>query len=249
MLTIRKEQVAVFDKVALGEFEAETLEHLKEFTPKHSERLGDVGLRQVLRLGLEGSKKYGFTNRGPVRLYLECMFLLGSYFDQDPQFPWAIDILIDCQYSGQMTRAEALCKKTNHYVRKVFGPDRQHYREGVGRMDQLVGASASSGPGVEDALIEPLKNIFPQKCEYLGDAYLQKLVQWGIQSAKLLGLSTGKDISLFTCLGFMLGHGFATDPQFPWISATMKNTAAGTLNARVEQVYKQAQDYLQQTLV
>ena len=246
MFTIRKEQLEIFDKAAVGEFEAEMVKHLKEFNPKHSAALGDPGIRQVVRLGLKEARKYGFTDRGPVRLYLECMFFFGSYFDRDPQLPWATDILIDCQYSGQMSRANGLCSKTADYVRKVFGPEREYYLQAVRRMAQVsLEGSAAPAMNLEAVLMEKLKELFPQKCQYLGELTLRKLSQWGVQSAKPLALSSNSAVALLTVLGFMLGHGVITDPQFPWISAIMKDSAAGIPDARVEQVYKQTQDYLQ----
>jgi hypothetical protein len=247
MLTIRKEQLEVFDKAAIGQFEAETIQHLMEFSPKHSAALGDPGIRQVVRFGLKEAKKYGFTDRGPVRLYLECMYFFGSYFDQDLQLPWATDILIDCQYSGQLARANGLSDKTADYLRKVFGPEREYYLGAVSRMTQ-VSAEGSAAVNPEPLPIEKLKQLFPQKCQYIGESTLLKLTQWGIQSARLLALSTNEGVAHLTVLGFVLGHGFMADPQFPWISAILKDSAAGAPDARVGQVYKQTQDYLQQTL-
>jgi hypothetical protein len=249
MLTIRKEQLEVLDKAAVGDFEAEMVQHLKALNPNHCKMLGDSGVRQVVHLGLKEAKKYGLTNRGPVRLYLECMFFFGSYFDLDPQLPWVTDILIDCQYSSQTPRAKDLCNKTADFVSKVYGPEREFYLEAVQRMTQVsMEGQADPVAQLEDPLIQVLKELFPRKCQYLGESALRKLSQWSIQSAKPLAVYTNKAVALLTVLGFMLGHGVITDPQYPWISAKLKDSAAGTPDARVEQAYKQAQDYLQQTL-
>ena len=249
VFTIRKEQLQVLDKLAIDGFEAEMVQHLADLNPRHCEALKDSGVRQVVRVGIKEAKKYGFTNRGPVRLYLECMLFFGSYFDRDPQLPWATDILNDCQYSGQMPRARGLCDKTTDFVSKVFGPEREFYLQAVQRMpDVTVEASAAPAMRVETPLMSVLMELFPQKCKYLGESALHLLSRWGIQSAMSLAVPTNKGVALLTVLGFMLGHGVISDPQFPWISAILKDSGAGSPDARVEKAYKQTQDYLQQSL-
>jgi hypothetical protein len=248
MFTLRKEQFEIMDMAVVGQFEEEMLAHLSELNPKHSAHLGTPGLLQVIRLALQQSKTYGFTNRGPIRLYLDCMFFFGSYFDCDPQLPWANDILIDCQYTDQMLRAQDLWRKTTTYIDKVFGPERQHYLEAVGRMAVISAAAPLQAANRENALFELLNEVFPQKCEYLRESAIRKICQCGMQTARALTLYTDKSCALFTVLAFMLGHNFAADPQFPWAAAILNDPAAGTSDARIEKLYQQAQDYLQQTM-
>jgi len=249
MLTIRTEQLAVFDKTARAAFESEMLKHLPAFYPKHSEALGEKGLRQVVSLGLQHAKKYGLTSRGPVRTYLECMFLLGSQFDRDPQYPWATDILIDCQYSDQMKRAVALTNKTTDYVNKVFGAEHEFLLKAVRQMAALsADTSGGSSPLSESSLIDYLSQFFPEKCAYLGPAALRKFSEWAIQTAKRFGLSTTKSVTCFARVVFILGHGFAADPQFPWAALDVKNLAKGGPESSIEEVCKRAQEYLQKAL-
>src|SRR5207302_709278 len=71
MLEIRSEQITVFEQAALEAFEDEMVEHLKKFSPEHCEVMGEPRVRSVIQLGMARAKTYGFTNRGPVRFYLE----------------------------------------------------------------------------------------------------------------------------------------------------------------------------------
>src|SRR5271156_5932319 len=89
MWMIRQEQTEAFRQHHLHKFEDEMVEHLKKFSAQQCKKAGEPGVRQVIRLGLENAGKYGLTNRGPVRFYIELMFMFGSYFDSDPQYPWA----------------------------------------------------------------------------------------------------------------------------------------------------------------
>jgi hypothetical protein len=249
VLTIRNEQLEVFDKAVVGGFEVEMVQHLRAFNPKHCEHLGESSIRQIIRLGIQEAKKYGFTNRGPVRLYLECMFLLGSYFDRDPLYSRISDVLIDCQYSNQMSRAEDLCDKLQKYVAKVFGPSRAFQLLAVQRMAKVsVDDSALRSGNQGEVIVSSLKDFFPQKARFVGDSSLHALSEWGIKAVEPLAASTNTEVVLFTTLGFMLGRAFTADPQFPWISATLKDSTARTPDTRIAEVYKQTHSYLQQTL-
>jgi len=93
MLVIRDQQMQVFKDNAKKQFEAETIRHISRFAPKQYEILGEKTIGQIVRKGVERAEKHGFTNRGPVRFFVELMFMLGSDFDTDPQYPWVAEIL------------------------------------------------------------------------------------------------------------------------------------------------------------
>src|SRR5262245_45441568 len=88
-MRIRREQMEAFHTVALAAFEDEMVVHSKEFSPRLCEVIGEEQLRVALRAAMDQAGGYGFTNRGPVRLFIEMRFLFGSAFDTDPQYPWA----------------------------------------------------------------------------------------------------------------------------------------------------------------
>ena len=93
MLVIRDQQMQAFAQNAKKQFEAETVPHISRFAPRQFEILGEKTIGQIVSLGIERAEKYGFTNRGPVRFYIELMFMFGSDFDTDPQYPWAAELL------------------------------------------------------------------------------------------------------------------------------------------------------------
>jgi hypothetical protein len=124
MLEIREEQMAVFDQAARKSFEDEMVQHLAEFVPKQCEVIGEQQVRKVIQLGVERARIYSLTNRGPVRFYIELMFVFGSDFDTDPLLSWAAEILGDV-LTNQMAKAGRLYEKTNDYLEKVSGPRKQ----------------------------------------------------------------------------------------------------------------------------
>ena len=132
-MKIRKEQMAALDRATLKAFQDELVRHLRDFDPKHTKVLGEDGVRQVIRLGMERAAKYGLTNRGPIRLYIELMFLFGSDFDTDPWLPWAGACLSDPTIIDQMDRAEVLYEEMTTYLDAVAGPDNAYLIEALRR--------------------------------------------------------------------------------------------------------------------
>src|SRR6187431_1511713 len=108
MLTIRTAQFEALRAVPRGVFEDSMVAHLAKYAPKHCEVIGQDAVREAIRLGIDRARTYGLTNRGPVRFYLESMFMFGSDFDTDPQFSWATAILNDGRLSDQMAKADRL---------------------------------------------------------------------------------------------------------------------------------------------
>ena len=82
--------------------------------------MGGEWLKTLVNTGVSRARGHGFTLRGPLRLYLDLMFLFGSDFDTDPQYPWAGEVLKE--QGMEMERAAAL--------RRFQGGDEQDRRSG-----------------------------------------------------------------------------------------------------------------------
>jgi hypothetical protein len=163
MLTIRPEQYEVLRRTLLRQFEDEMVEHLDNFAPKHCEVIKESGIRTVIRLGVERAKEYGFTNRGPVRFYIELMFMFGSYFDTDPQYQWAGEVLNDRAVSDQMFRASGLHYKATDYVERVSGPNHVYSIEALRRLTRSAIESLAPGVDFQQTAALGLANLYPQK--------------------------------------------------------------------------------------
>src|ERR1035438_2811932 len=93
MLTIRKEQMAVFSEPAINDYVKRTAVHLKERFPEKCEALGEPKVHETVKYGIQRSASYGITTEGDVRRYIDLMLTFGPEFDQDPELPWAASIL------------------------------------------------------------------------------------------------------------------------------------------------------------
>jgi hypothetical protein len=249
MHIIRKEQMAVFQQAAFKDFEDQMVEHLKRFTPRHCEVMGEPAVRTVIRMGIERAMHYGFTNRGPVRFYIELMFMFGSYFDTDPLMTWAAEILDDPLISDQMVRAERLYEKLADYVEKVAGPDNKSVNEALCRARQQRFEDLSVPvENFENEIIARLAANYPEKCQYVGESALRQLIPLGMDLATRHSVSTNAGKVFLIGLMFAQGHGVAIDPQLPWVSATLNNPAISDPNKRMKRLYNKVITYLDHVL-
>lgn len=248
MLVIRKEQIAVFEEIAQKNFERELLDHLKKFIPKHAEAVGNDQLIDTVSLGIERAREYGFTNRGPVQFYVEMMCLFGCDFDTDPQLPWAGEILKDEEITDQTQRADALFDKMTEYDEKVSGPDQQYYLKALDQLNSVRLEHYNLSPATFDSEIHgAVRNIYPQKFEYLGKEGIDGLIARCKEIAAELSITSDRGIGLVVAMATAVGHGFAHDPMYPWISKALSEEQFSP-NERIETVHSKMKAFLQAVL-
>ena len=196
MLEIREEQLTAFEQASLKNFEDQMAEHLKEFTPQHCEVIGEPGVRHVIRLGMARAKKnYRLSNQGPVRFYIELMFMFGSDFDTDPLLPWVAEILNDKTTPDQMVRAGRLYGTFLDYVEKVAGPDNHYVKTALRRAgEQRFEDLRIPSEDFENEMLARLKTNYPQKCEYVGESALRELIPLGRALARKYAVSKNEGV-------------------------------------------------------
>jgi len=105
MLTIRKEQMAVFSQVQLKKFEDFVLPHLSRTLRKQSETLGEAKLREIIQYGIKRAARYDITAERDVYKYLYLLVAFGRDFDTDEKLPGAGEILRSRKRPSEKIRA------------------------------------------------------------------------------------------------------------------------------------------------
>lgn len=246
MLTIRPQQLNTFQQAALKNFEDEMVDHLRRFAPRLCEAAGEQGVRSAIQMGVERAARYGLDQRGPVTFYLEMMFSFGAEFDTDPQYPWAAQALAGMWIGGQDARVNALYKSMDEYTDKVAGPQNENAIAALSRLSQTSTDDFKGLPGTLQARVAAaLNRIYPQKAEYLGPAVLQALVYRASGMASQYSLPPDAGAGLMAGLMFAFGHGAATDPLYPWITAALTDPLTKDGQGRVEHLHSKARLYAQ----
>lgn len=223
MLVIRQDQYEVLRQARLASFEDEMVSHLSAFSPALFRAVGDPQMRLAIRSGIGRAAEHGLTFRGPVRLYLELIVMFGSHFDADPQYPWAGEILNET--GPQMPRAERLFEKAMDFRRVVAGPDDEHLFRALGRVSELGRQPAELATERQEhvaAVAGLVRDLYPQKAQYLGEDRLLTFVELGYDKAVSLGSRSGLTLALPTVLMLAFGAGCFDDPLYPWIGNTLR---------------------------
>jgi hypothetical protein len=247
MLVIRSAQMEAFKEAALRSFEGEMVRHLYEFAPSHCDGIGEENVRSVVRIGVRRSAACGFTRRGPVRFYLELMFLLGSHFDTDPQLPtWATDILRTGTVDDQMQRADRLHDGMLGYLREVVGPSSAYARRAV---EKFRHATTQPLPLTTDTFVSGvlalMQQIYPERYAYVGAGALTSLISEGTSAAKARSLSSIRGAALCSLMMFELGHGCFDDPLYPWIPRASAEVSTADPDQATERLERRVVRYIE----
>ena len=244
MLRIRSEQITVFEEAGRRRFNEEMVEHSKNFAPPICEVIGDEQLRVALRSAMTRAENYGFTYRGPIRLFIEMMFLCGSAFDTDPQYPAVGEVLR--APGDQMQRAQQIHEGYLDYFDRVSGPGGANVHKAL--KDLLTLAKEPNPYSSNDlvaTMLHEMKRIFPQKAAYVGETNLKALISEGLAAAHTYGFSDARSQALMVILKYAFGHGCTDDPLYPWISRTLKDEKIVNSAARAARLEKKAITWLE----
>lgn len=248
-MRIRDEQLTALDEVRMPDFAFEMARHLADFTPLHAALLGEEGLREIAEAGVERARAYGFTRRGPVRFYIELLFMLGWGFDSDPQLPWARETLTEAEIPDQVARADRLHELAVHYRTTVGGKDGAIALRALRRArEEPYEVEPLPGESLERLAFRRMEAVHPEKCDYVGAEALRSLLQTAQAEAQRYSLSSAAAVGLVTGLMFALGSGVVGDPKYPWILGTLANRAISDPGRRAERLYSKAMTYLDQAI-
>lgn len=95
MLKIKKRQMDALRRYVIHRFEDMMCLHLLEYFPKKCAALGEQGVREVVRYGIDRAAAHGIEVYEDMCSYIDLMFCFGRDFDVDPRLPWAREILDD----------------------------------------------------------------------------------------------------------------------------------------------------------
>lgn len=249
MLTIRQEQNEAFRQHHLKKFEDEMVEHLDTFAPQPCKMAGEAAVRAAIRLGINHAGRYGLTNRGPVRFYIELMFMFGSHFDSDPQHTWATAVLYDPETVGQTAKAERLFRSLNSYLDQVPGPNNKNYLRALHRLNaaRVEDVAVTRAP-LEQSAANALRSIYPEACSFMGDQGTRTVVLHSFEKGRKFGFTTPKGMLLMVALSLFMGHAFPEDPLCRWIARRLDRRQTPDSAKRIDDLHAKAMTYLRHVL-
>jgi len=121
MLTIRNQQMAVFEAFAGELFLKKMEQHLRVFFPEQCDSMTSDEIRRTCEHGCARAAFHGITSERDVCKYINLMFTFGREFDVDLRWPWATRILRDAAVSGPTLRINRLYIESMQYAREGRG--------------------------------------------------------------------------------------------------------------------------------
>lgn len=223
-MIIQKKQLNVFKIDALKKFEDDMVVHIKEFFPNHFISMKEQVTRNTVQYAFVKAQKYGFKTQRNVCLYLNTMLVLGSNFDTDPQYPWAIELLHEKEMKNPNVRIDKIADMMLDTFGHILGPGYSNINK---MFLNLTNHSEEIYKGIITSelkdVMDILKKLYPKKYDIVGEFNLDKLVWLGNEKATRYGLTTESNKVLFIVFMFLSGAGFDADPQFPWASKILNN--------------------------
>ena len=246
---IRREQMDVFSEAARRNFEGQMCEHLMNFSPVHCPTLGEPVVCDIVRLGIERAENYGFTNRGSVRFYIELMIQLGTDFDSDPQLEWAASTLKAHEPATHEERASLLYDRAMNYIDAVLGPKYEYEKQAISRAERLtLHDLARLTNGSREVLLAVLRSLHPPKFDYAGEMAVREIISDGAEQARRYSIADPRGAVVLTALMFAFGHHCLTDPQFPWIAASLTDKAQRDAGRTTEYLFARSIGYVRESL-
>lgn len=175
MIEFSDNQVNILKSISTENYIGEIIEHCEIMFPLLISLYVKDDFRSCIQQSIVLAKKASYTQRGPVRLYIDMMIMLGSDFEKEPLFhSFRIK---DQKELPQIERSMNLYTLLNNYIVEVYGENGCFFKKSVeafkGFRTKNYFVKISSG---NEELHELLRGIYPQRYDFAGYDAVNNLI-------------------------------------------------------------------------
>ena len=102
MFKLRKEHLAAFEAHVVNLFLSRVTAHLKAVWPEECTELGEPGLAEIVRTGIQRGSTLGLSVEHDLVRYVDLYFILANNFENHPLAGWTRAVLGDRLLSPRM---------------------------------------------------------------------------------------------------------------------------------------------------
>ena len=113
---LRQDSLDNWSLYSYDNFEKDMLSKLNQIYPQKYENTAENSLCQLVKRGMSDSDQYGIGKPGYKSLYVSFMFLLGSGFNKDLQYPWASRVLNNQALANEDEKVTQLYTEAMDYL-------------------------------------------------------------------------------------------------------------------------------------
>jgi hypothetical protein len=243
LLVIRQAQLDALAEARERELEDRLLDRLARAFDRQYALLRREGMREVVQLGRTRAAEWAIADERHVFAWIAMMLMLGASFDEDPQLPWARAHLTEPGLAAER-RVDHTFGATLDHVERVAGDDNEHLVRALVRLRDLdltpfVGLA---GANLIDAMLSTFAHAYPEKAEAQPSEGTRLALTAAVERAAVHGISAGIGAALCCGLAFMIGSGFADDPQVPWVQRTLEQP--GSADEKIKSLKREVDRFL-----
>lgn len=203
-------QVDVLKKISIESYIDEIAEHCGVIFPRLIPLYRKEDFCSHIQQGITLAKKAGYTQRGPVRLYIDMMIILGANFERDPLFQ---GLKIEEQKClPQIERSVMLCGLLDDYLAKVYGDNGCFFKESLENFKySSVKFLSDRTRFSNEGLHELLREIYPQRYDFAGYDAVNALIVLSGASCEKYNLKRKGHKSYLALIMFLFGCSFEQD--------------------------------------
>jgi hypothetical protein len=226
MLTVRAEQLTRLEAVMLDQFELRLLDHVREHFPTHWRVIGAEQMRKVVHSGINRARDGGYPTQRDAFMFVSLMLYLGSYFENDPQYPWLAAKLAHDAVGRRSERLENAFDAAIDFVKTAAGANGEHRKAAYARANGALFHELKQPDRINsEYVLSTLYWLWPKKYDAVGEQGLRTLMNAVVPTARRLGIATPEGALLFVVAAFLLGHRANDDAQFPWLAQALAQQA------------------------
>lgn len=211
MMEFNEGQVDLFKALSFKDYIDEVFSHCEVMYPalvssQHREKFCYY-IEQSIAL----AKKADFTQRGPVRLFIDMIILLGYNFEQDPQYQWAKFNEMN-KASSQLEKSMMMYRILEQYIAAVYGENNVFFEQSLVKLSNLnINTISDSKENYHNNTHELLNYIHPQRYDLLGHESIDNLISFSDENIQSDRIIKPNHKSYLVLIRFLLGGYFYND--------------------------------------
>jgi hypothetical protein len=224
MLTISKRQRGIFAAASRDALAGRLAEQFARHFPVQTGFSGVATLRAAAAWAIARGEAVGCTTEREAAHYLLLSWLMGHEFATDPRQPWAAEWLVTFPGTTVGFRLARLLDIANEQIDLVHGPDNGLLVRSLLRVRRLKQDDFLAAGVAPTVCATWLADVLPGWAKERDGAALDAVAEAAPAAAARLGLDGPAPVATIALHCALLGHGFATDPLYPWAGAALRGS-------------------------
>jgi len=188
-------------------------DEFKTMFPSRTRVLGDNNLNLFLIHQQKTAKYYKYVYYDDLKRYAIIAFYFGTYFDEDPLYPWVQEILKQEDSFGR--KVDLLNKKFYEYFDSTIGTNAIYFQEACKKFKYVDKERIKEYREFEQ-IIDTLTHIYPQRMHFIGQKNFIKSLQQQKLELERFNIHNPLGSAIYATLVFIMGTYVYRDPLFSW---------------------------------